>query len=228
MGGVWRVSGFREASGAIARWPVRSSSPPWLPWVWPRGREYPEGRSFTASLPVSGHLEVTAVDLGVGIATAAHVPVGRANVHVLAKPIKDPTVTLSYLLPETQGGGRPTRRGYRSLDDLVLSEVADESDKAIQSAARAVLEPGPEASFTIRPRQRRIAAGGTGAFDVEISLSEPGTLNFAIQAICSDWESEESVDAENELDPLDDNLREVLVSSIHSVTWFDGGPIVFA
>lgn len=177
-----------------------------------------------------GHLEVSTVELWGTAATAGHLPYGSAKLHVLAKPMKDPTIEFSVLGRDSRlptGNSLPDR-GYTSLDDLVYSEIADvDADDGLRSTVESILTNPPSLEIAIQPRIVEIPDGQTGECEISIELMGPGTFHFAIQAVSNPEPILMlALDAEDDPeDPLDEPLKGVMVSDILSVTLLASGDI---
>lgn len=178
-----------------------------------------------------GHIEVTQIDLTLTGGAAGTVPHGSARFHVLAKPMKDPLLEFSLLIP---GGRRPSGRipfrGYRDLDEMVLAGVEGGRDDRTQAVASAILQTFEGVESYFEPPLVEVGEGRTGETELVVNLNGPGTLNFAVQAVASvdatNWLAPE-LDEDPE-DPLDDDLKGVMISRIVSITLFPNGQFFVA
>ena len=171
-----------------------------------------------------GQFEVTALEIEVSGTVPA--PMVIAKMHALVKPVKDPDVNVSVLLPETRFG--EGERGYRDLNDLVRADLTDDTPDEWRAEAErftGLQERYVYGDFrvTVTPSSFHIADNSVGFCVVELEMFGPGRLPFAIQAVATD-PRELTVEDEGEF-PIDDDLRGVIVSDVRTLELTQAGQV---
>jgi hypothetical protein len=177
-----------------------------------------------------GHFELTAVEVDVTGGAAGHIPYAKVRLQGLVKPIKDPLMGLSVLVPDgvVRWTDVTAELGYRNLREMVEAEIADVQVGEGLSAVRSeLLRPPSEFGVDVEPRELEIRENEAGSFEMTVQLFGPGTLSFAVQAIPLRKEERllaaSLVDPE---DPVDEELLGVMVSDICTISITGSGSVV--
>jgi hypothetical protein len=174
-----------------------------------------------------GHIEIEEVRVWGTAGTAGTIPSGSVKIYALIKPIKDPTIEVTVLIAADRKPS-PTQfpeRGYRDLYDLMSADIDGIEDDSLEEAVRRSLSEQAAIEVGVEPSVLEVAAGEAGRFVVEVSMSAPGSVKFALQGVCStDYIN---VDEQPADDPVDDGLLDVIVSDVFTLTLNAKGVMVF-
>lgn len=169
-----------------------------------------------------GHIELTTVEVDASGGAAGHVPYAKVTMKGLLKPIKDPLMGLSVLVP-----GRvetwtdvTSALGYSSLEEIVEAEIADvDVGEDLSAVVSELLLPPREFRIDVQPPELEVGESETGSFDMTVQLSQAGTLSFAVQAIpLQEDDRLQAASLVDPGDPLDEVLLGVIVSDITTVS----------
>jgi hypothetical protein len=188
-------------------------------------------RSSDISTSRFGHIELDTVEVDVSGGVAGHIPYAKVGIKGLVKPIRDPLIGLSVLVPATvvRWTDLTSTLGYSSLQELVEAEIGGvEVGEGLSAVISELLLPPREFGVDVEPRELEVGESETGSFDLTVELFGPGTISFAVQAIPlrDDDRLLAASLVDDPEDPLDEGLVGVMVSDICSISLSGAGRVV--
>jgi hypothetical protein len=176
-----------------------------------------------------GHFELTTVEVDVSGGVAGHIPYAKVRIQGLVKPIRDPLMGLSVLVPDAvvRWTDVTSELGYRNLREMVEAEIADvEVGDGLSAVRSELLLPPSEFGVDVEPRELEIRESEAGSFEMTVELFGPGTLSFAVQAIpLRDEERLLAASLVDPEDPLDEGFLGVMVSDICTISMSASGAV---
>ncbi len=129
-----------------------------------------------------GHFELTTVEVDVSGGVAGHIPYAKVRIQGLVKPIRDPLMGLSVLVPDTvvRWTDVTSELGYRNLREMVEAEIADvEVGDGLSAVRSELLLPPSEFGVDVEPHELEIRESEAGSFESKYSVITWSSGTFA-------------------------------------------------